>query len=326
MQTLTITGANGQLGRALVRRLANGVDRVRIFVRRSPATDVQTLPNVEIVLGELSDPIAVDKVVANATVVFHIGAAMSGVWEEHQKSTVTGTQNVAESCLKYRVQKLIYISSLSVIHATGHSQSKPVAENSPLEPFPTKRGYYTQAKLEAERMVSKAAAERRLPSVIIRPGKIWSETGSLIDAAVAIKAGKRYVLIGDGDIQLPLIHVDDVVEAIIKASQSPHVDGQIYQVVGDDTLSRAELLSLHIRGRDPHASVTRLSLRTACFLARGVEVLFKLLKRNPPLTPYRLKSAYTPLTFDCRKAREELGWQPQVKSGTVLRKLLLTHP
>ena len=57
---------------------------------------------------------------------------------------------------------------------------------SPLEPYPTERGFYTQAKLEAERIVRAAAEERKLPAVIVRPGKIWSETSPLIDAAVAI--------------------------------------------------------------------------------------------------------------------------------------------
>ena len=171
-----------------------------------------------------------------------------------------------------------------------------------------------------------AAAERNLPVVVIRPGKIWSETGSLIDAAVAIRAGHRYVLIGDGNIRLPLIHVDDVVECIVKATQSPHTDGRIYQVVGDDTLTREDLLSLNIRGRDPGANIIRLSMGLACFLARTAEILFKLLKRPSPLTPYRLRSAYVPLAFDCQKAREELGWQPQVKNVTALRKTLLTKP
>jgi nucleoside-diphosphate-sugar epimerase len=323
MQILTVTGATGQLGQALVRRLANGVDQIRLFVRRPPPADLQNFPNVEVVFGQLSDSLAVEKAVTNASVVFHAGAAMGGPWEAHEAATITGTRNVIESCLKHRVPKVIHISSLSVIDWAGHPRNHPVTENSPLEPAPARRGFYTQAKLEAERLVREAAATRQLPVVIIRPGKIWSESGSLVDAAVALRVGRRYLLIGDGEIRLPLIHVDDVVEAIVKATQSPYTDGRIYQVVGDEPLTRAELLSLHIRGRDPGASVIHLSLGLACALARVVEIGFSLLRRNAPLTPYRLQSAYAPLTFDCQKARTELGWQPQVKSATMLRKLVL---
>ena len=120
-------------------------------------------PQVETVLGELGDPVATDQALAHATAVFHVGAAMGGPWEAHEAATITGTRNVIDACLKHRVPKLIHVSSLSVIDWAGHPATQPVTEDSPLEPNPTARGHYTRAKLEAERLVRSAAAERNLP-------------------------------------------------------------------------------------------------------------------------------------------------------------------
>jgi predicted dehydrogenase/nucleoside-diphosphate-sugar epimerase len=319
---VVVTGANGQLGRAFMRRLIKEEEHIRLFVRRLPAPEILNHPQIEVVLGELGDPGAVDRAIANATTVFHLGAAMGGPWEAHEAATITGTRNVVEACLKHKVPKMIYLSSLSVIDWAGHPVTKPVTENSPLEPHPQQRGHYTRAKLEAERIVRAAAQERGLPAVVFRPGKIWSESGPLIDAAVGLRVGKRLLIIGDGEIRLPIVCVDDVVDGIVKATESSYADGRVYQLVGDDLLTRDELASLYARGRERGLKIVHVPMGLACFLAKGVEWLCTLLRRPAPISPYRLRSAYVPLAFDCTKAREELGWQPHVKSAAVLRGLL----
>lgn len=319
---VVVTGANGQLGRAFVRRLIKTGERIRLFVRRLPVPEILNHPQVEVVLGELGDPSAVDRAIAGATTVFHLGATMGGPWETHEAGTIAGTRNVVEACLKHRVPKMIHVSSLSVIDWAGHPASKPVNESSPLEPHPHQRGHYTRAKLEAEHIVRAAAQERGLPVIVLRPGKMWSEMGPLIDAAVGLRVGKRLLIIGDAEIRLPLVCVDDVVDGIAKATESSFADGRVYQMVGDDLMTRDELASLYARGREPGLRIFHVPMGLACFLAKGAELLCKLLGRASPISPYRLRSAYVPLAFDCTKAREELGWQPHVKSAAVLRGLL----
>jgi nucleoside-diphosphate-sugar epimerase len=317
---VVVTGANGNLGRALVNRLLKENQSVRLFVRRLPAPEILHHPQVEVVLGELGEPGIVDAALKGATAVYHVGAAMGGGWATHEAGTIAGTRNVVGACLKHNVPKLIYVSSLSVIDWAGHPVYQPVTESSPLEPHPTERGFYTQAKLEAERIVRAAVEERKLPAVIVRPGKIWSETGPLIDAAVAIRLGNRFVMIGDDLIQLPLVHVDDVVEGLLLAGKFS--GGEIFHLVDKDSMSREELARLYTLAREPQLKTTHVSMGFACFLARGVELLGKVLKHNVPITPYRLKSAYVPLAFDCTKAREQLGWRPQVSSSKGLRAML----
>jgi predicted dehydrogenase/nucleoside-diphosphate-sugar epimerase len=319
---VVVTGANGLLGSAFVKRLIREDEYVRLFVRRVPPPEIADHPQIEVVLGELGDPEAVDRAIDGATAVFHIGAAMGGGWATHEAGTIAGTRNVVEACLKHDVPKMIYISSLSVIDWAGHPASQPVTESATVEPAPQQRGSYTQAKLEAERIVRAAAQERGLRVVILRPGQIWSETSPLITAAVGIRLGKWLVVIGDDSNQLPFVHVDDVVAAIVLSTQSEFSHGEVFQVVDNELISREELLRLYSRAREPQLRVTGISLGLACFLAGGIEWLTTILGRSAPISPYRLRSAVAPLAFDCSKARDRLYWEPHAHTRDALRKLL----
>src|SRR5580700_6455665 len=141
-----VTGANGLIGRHLVRRLLQEGNRVRLFVRRQPEAERMNDGNVEVFLGDLGDPAAVERAVAGTEIVYHVGAAMKGSAHDHERGTVSGTQNIVDSVLRHGVQRLVYISSLSCLHASVARRGDVITENWPIEPSPTKRGAYTQAK------------------------------------------------------------------------------------------------------------------------------------------------------------------------------------
>src|SRR5260370_27911581 len=90
-------------------------------------------------------------------------------------------------------------------------------------------------------------------------------------------------------------------------------------------MTRDEFIRLYIDSRDPDTRVVRVTMAAACVLTRCVELAFTLLRRPAPISPYRLRSAYRMLTFDCEKARTQLGWRPRVP-GAALRVLLKSPP
>ena len=137
----------------------------------------------------------------------------------------------------------MYVVSLSVLHQLA--LGPVVTESSPLEPRPEERGAYTRAKLEAESIVSAAVREQGLQAVIVRPGLIWSEE-VLLPASVGMRAGGRLVMIGDRNLRLPLIHVDDVVSAMILAMNNDVPAGEIFHLVDYDPLAREELAKLYL--------------------------------------------------------------------------------
>ncbi len=112
--TVLVTGATGFIGRHLLRRLLTQNQRVRIFTRREPPAEFMRDPRVEVVLGDLGDPEAVDRAVAG-TKDSHVGAAMKGGVADFERGTVAGTRNIVQSALRHGVTKLVYVSSVGVL-------------------------------------------------------------------------------------------------------------------------------------------------------------------------------------------------------------------
>ena len=315
-----VTGASGSVGRAVVKRLLADGHRVRAFVRRipeQPPTGDRGLPEgVEYCFGNLGDPRAVDHAIKGAERVIHVGAAMKGGWPEHKGATVVGTQNVIDACRKFGVRQLVHISSMSVVDWAGSAGNGPVTEAAALEPRPEERGAYTRAKLEAEQLVT-AAARGGLPCVILRPGQIFGGGIPLINGAVARNAGGRWLVLGDGKLQLPLVYIDDVVDAIVRSVDKNLAGGEIIQIIDPEQLTQTDVLGL-AGGERPIVKVPR---PVVFALGRLSEVPLGALGRQSPVAVYRLKSAMARLRYESDRAQALLGWQPKVGVREGIRRV-----
>ncbi len=310
--TTLVTGATGFIGRHLLRRLLAERDRVRILVRHNPGESLLGDDRVEVVLGNLGNRDDVDRAVQGTSEVFHLGATVDGWAEDFQCATVLGTRYIVDSALAHGVQKLIYMSSLSVIGASSARKGAKITEDWPLEPYPESRGLYSQTKLEAERIVSDAVRERNLRCIILRPGEVIGPDRPFLSGAVAIETGSRLVMLGNGRFTLPLIWVEDLVDAIMAAAKSNHFDGTVLHLVDPESLSQDDIAKFYLSATGSHKRLLHAPLSLLYCAAFGANALFRLLGRNAPLTPYRLRSAIGCRHFDASLAARELDWQPRV--------------
>ncbi|HSD87497.1 MAG TPA: NAD-dependent epimerase/dehydratase family protein [Kofleriaceae bacterium] len=299
-----VTGASGSVGKAVVKRLRDQGHRVRVFQRRIPT---QPAEGIEYAFGNLGDPVAVDRAVKGAEIVIHCGAAMKGGWPEHRGGTVVGTQNVVDACKKYSVKQLVHISSMSVVDWAGMSGKGTVDESVNLEPRADERGAYTRAKLEAERLVSAAAAQG-LPCVILRPGQIFGGGIPLINGAVARSVGGRWLVLGDGKLELPLVYIDDVVDAIRASIEKKLTNGEVIQLVDPTHLNQQDVLGLAGNGRP----VVRVPRPIVFALGKLSELPLGAIGKQSPIGVYRLSSALARLRYESDCARRILGWKPRV--------------
>jgi nucleoside-diphosphate-sugar epimerase len=300
VSTILVTGAGGSLGSAVVARLAGDGHRVRGFVRRTPASPH---PNAEYIVGDLGDADDVDRAAAGMKIVVHAGAAMKGSWAEHERGTIAGTENVIRACRNHGVHQLVYISSLSVVDWAG-SDGGAVSEDASLEPRADERGFYTRAKLAAEKLVAAAT----VPRVILRPGQIFGGGIPLINGAVARHAGGRWLVLGDGKLELPLVYLDDVVDAIVQAIAKKLVGGEVIQLVDPERLTQEDVLALAGESK----KVVRVPRPLVFALGKLSELPFAAMRKQSPVASYRLKSALARLTYESTRAKELLGWQPRV--------------
>jgi predicted dehydrogenase/nucleoside-diphosphate-sugar epimerase len=308
-----VTGGGGFLGRALVERLRENGEAVRLLLRRAPSEG-----DDGVVVGSLGQPEVVDRAVQGVEVVYHLGAAMKGGKEEFEQGTVWGTRNVVDACLRHGVKRLVYVSSMSVADHAGHTTGVPVTESSPYEPYPDRRGVYTQTKMRAEEVVLEAIRDKGLCAVIIRPGQIFGPGAEHVTPNGVIGIAGRWIVAGDGTRALPLVYRDDVVDALLASERSPAAVGQVVNVVDPTPVTQNDYLAF--AGRTRALRVTRMPVWMLIILAFKIEILGKILKREVPLSRYKIRSLRPLWPFDTTKAREALGWAPKVGTLEGLRR------
>ena len=315
---LLVTGASGFLGGALVRRLRASGREVRVLVRKPQPWMLQD-PGIQVVVGDLGDPEAVTHAVEGVDVLYHVGAAMRGGAREFAAGTVWGTRNVIAACIKWQVKRLVYVSSLSVLDHAGRNAGVPVTEASALEPHPEQRGFYTQSKLEAERLVANAIENEGLQAVIIRPGQIFGPGAESVAPNGVVAIAGRWIAVGPGAQLVPLVYVEDVVDALLLAATRRDIVGRCFNVVDPRESRQDEYLAAVRRsgGNDPR--VHRVPVAVFLGLSAVVELLGRILRRPVPLTRYRVRSLRPLYGFQLDAARRDLGWEPGigVENGLV---------
>jgi predicted dehydrogenase/nucleoside-diphosphate-sugar epimerase len=304
---ILVTGAGGFLGRALLHRLHERGDRIRAAVRRMPD---RPLPGVQYVVGDLGDPAYVQSLVRGVGSVIHVAAAMKGYPEDFQRGTVVATQNLIDSCLKYRVRRLVHVSSLSVLdHA--RKRLEKVTESWPLEPYAERRGAYTQTKLKAEQIVLHAIDENGLSACVVRPGVIFGPGVEKSSPAGSFSMFGRWVVVGNGSLPLPLVYVDDVVDALLLAADSATITARLVNLVDPIIITQREFVK-SARLRHPTIKASYVPKQLLLLAALGIEMAGRILKRDVPLSRYRIQSIRPLGDFDLTIAREHLGWAPRV--------------
>jgi nucleoside-diphosphate-sugar epimerase len=174
------------------------------------------------------------------------------------------------------------------------------------------RGAYTRTKLVAEQMVADAITQHGLPAVILRPGQIFGPGAEEVTPNGTIALAGRWIAIGGGRIPLPLIYRDDVVDALLRAAESPQAIGRIFNLVDTDTVDRDTYLRRCKAKLGAKLKLMHVPHWVFLCLAIGVELLGKVLKREVPLTRYRVRSLRPLANFDTTAARDILGWTPRI--------------
>lgn len=304
-----VTGAGGFLGRALVASLRAQGQTVRVLVRR-PVAAYADDAGVQTVVGDLGDPRIVDHAVSGVRTVHHVGAAMRGSARDFEAGTVWGTRNIVAACRKQATARLVYVSSLSVFDHAGRIEGSTLDEHAALEPHPQLRGAYTRTKLAAERMVLDAVRDHALPAVVIRPGQIFGPGAERVTPNGTLALAGRWIAVGPATQTLPLVYVDDVVDALLLAADAPDAVGRVFNVVDPQEIPQQAYLDRCRAALGSELRIVRVPRWVFLCLGFAVELLGRLLRREVPLTRYRVRSLRPLAGFDGRAARSGLGWAP----------------
>jgi len=314
-QPCLITGASGFIGGRLVQRLVREGRPVRCLVRAS--SDVSPLAglDVELIVGELTQPHSLARAAQGAGAVFHCAALVSD-WastREITQTNVVGTRDLIESCVDASVKRFVHLSTTDVY---GHPAGGPIDEHHTATRF---HNWYAQTKLEAEAEVRRVAGAHALEAVILRPATVYGPGSKDVvgEIAKAIRA-RHMLLVGGGRAIAGLCYVENLLDAMLLALEHPAAPGQAFNISdGLDVTWRRFVDDLADGLGCPRA---RFSLPYWLAGAIGVacEQGYRLARRLTGLSlpPLLSRQAVQVLgrdqDFANRKARELLGWEPRV--------------
>lgn len=320
-----VTGATGFLGKRLVEILMQKGYRVRALARKLSNIERLTELGVEIHFGDVGSIDSLRRGFEGIDYVVHAAADTSGRKEESDVSTIQGTRNIVDLCREYNIKKLIYLSSCNVYGVADYKNGEIVTEESSLERSPEKRGVYSEAKLKAEELVT-AAMSKGLKAVCLRPGTYFGPGGDIYTSMMGLSFGKLFAIIGNGKkFVLPLIYIDNLVDAIMASMENEKSTGKTYNIVDHDGLNKRQYVDLLLKKIYPGAKFIYIPYSFFYRLVWLQEILIGILGMRPFLTRYRTVSSQRPIIYSSDKIRTELNWIPPYTIKEAIETVIKSH-
>ena len=300
-----VTGANGFTGSHLVRGLEARGDQVVGLVR--PTSDLSKLTDcqVELVKGDITDRASLEKAMTGVDVVFHIAAYVElGLVDAQAMSQVNieGTQAVMETAKELGVSKVVYCSTIGVF---GDTQGRVVDETFTRE----QEGFssaYDWTKYEAQKIVDDMAG---LPVVSVLPSGIFGKGDPHFGQIVKLFTDGKLKFWPGRDRVTGIVHVDDLVSAMIKASEIGK-NGEHY-IISAGELTIGEMFDL-ISEKTGVPTPKEAPPWLIRLLGNLLTPIGRLLNWQPPLSRERVHYIYDRcVRVDATKAREQLNWEPR---------------
>jgi UDP-glucose 4-epimerase len=305
---IVVTGGAGFIGTTLAREL---VERNRIVALDNlhrdalTGTDLAAHPNFELHQVDVLDADAVTELVAGATHLVHC-AAIAGVDTviespvRTMRVNVIGTYNALEAALatKATLERFVDFSTSEVFGT--HAFRVQEGQVSTIGSVGEARWTYAVSKLAGEHMAHAYHDELGLPTVTVHPFNVYGPGqigGGAIRAFIeGALAGRELTIHGDGSQIRAWCYVTDMVRGVLACLERPEAVGHTFNV------------------GNPRSAVT----------------IFDLAQRIKRLTGCPGDIVFRPLHYadvelripNVEKARELLGWEPQVELDEGLAKTI----
>ncbi|MBI5966017.1 MAG: NAD-dependent epimerase/dehydratase family protein [Chloroflexi bacterium] len=307
-----ITGATGFLGGALTRRLYGMGWHVTALGRNVTKLKNMESEGLRVLSLDLKEKDAMADVCKDQDIVFHCAALPSpwGNFEAFYQANVIGTRNVIRGCEKYKVKRLVHVSTPSLYF--GYASRVNVKETDEL-PEPVSN--YSATKILAEQEIDEAFA-RGLATIAIRPRAIFGPGDTVIFPRLIprLQSG-RLPILGDGENVVDLTYIENVVDALLLCAESPeNTLGKKYNISNDEPVKVWKLVERICTELNLPSPTRRISGQTANAAATALEFLYRLIPKQPepPLTRISVSMMANSTTLDITAAKNELGYKPRV--------------
>ncbi|MEA2154983.1 MAG: hypothetical protein QOE11_1123 [Solirubrobacteraceae bacterium] len=253
---LLLTGATGQVGRAVLRRLTAAGEPVRCLVRDPRRLGADRV-RVQIALGDLADPPSFRNAMRGVRTVVHLAAAIrdqpTGSIEELNG---IATWRMVQAAERAGVEHFVFTSALS---ATSHDRTR-----------------FLRAKALAERAVLGSDVRHTIlaPSIVYASGDVFMTLLERMAIVLPVMP-----VSGRGSALYQPIWAEDVADCIVSALAPPAAPGpradRRYELAGPQTLSHTDIVELVLRAAGRPRPTVHVPTPIVSRLLRVLEILMK---------------------------------------------------
>jgi len=301
-----VTGANGFVGRSVVRRLLAGGDSVIAAVGPG-ASGCAAEPNLTSVSLDLMNDVSVRSCYATPVdAVIHLAAIAltqaanrdaATAWMINAEGTAKLAAALADAAGRWKTRPLFLLASSADVYAW---QNRPIKEDDAVQPSTP----YAASKLGAELAVEQVTRCAGLPVIVVRPfphsgggqeESFWIPARGKLLRAVK-QNGWAAIPVGDLTAVRDYLHVDDVAEAYALLLQRGK-PGEVYNIASGRAVTLDEIHTRleHMLGIAPKREMDGSQVRREA-------------------RPY--------LVGDAAKLRAATGWCPRRTLDDILRDVL----
>lgn len=298
-----VTGA-GLVGSRLVARLV-GEDAKEVRVLDRSIEQLERLgADVDIRVGDITDPETAVAAADGADLVFHTAAVLEGNdVEAYHRVNDWGTEVVAQAAASVGARRLVHLSSVAVYGFAGGD----VSEEHPVRPTAQA---YSISKASGEMAAFAVGAAKGLEVTAIRPAGVFGPGSRYFTGTFMKRASRRPIrMVGNGRGAQAVVFIDDVVDLLVTVATHPAAVGEVFNCAIDPPPTQREYVQAYGRlvGNE-----TFLGIPTALVAAVG-SVIVPFSKRGTYARqlPRNVRQIDEYVRYPMDKAAAMLDWRPR---------------
>lgn len=294
---ILVTGADGFIGSHLVESLLAKGYQVRAFCMYNSlgswgwlnSLSSKDQVNLEVVLGDIRDPLCVREAMRGCQQVFHLAALIAIPYSyiapaSYIDTNIHGTLNVVQAARDLGVQRVVHTSTSETY---GSAKFVPITEDHPL----VGQSPYAASKIGADQIALSYWRSFKTPVTVLRPFNTYGPRQSaraVIPTIISqIAAGRRRIRLGALSPTRDFNYVADTCNAFMAVAGSDDALGKVINAASQFEISIGD---------------------TADLIAEVMNAQIEIISDEQRLRPEA--SEVNRLFGDNSRLRELTGWQP----------------